>query len=432
MPLDGRSSPIVIDQSSEINKVVGSAAVYSKNALGSCSATYEPIEEVETGTGTASGLRFWTSQDHGIYPDPGEGTVLVTGVPFWTDLVRTEPPSAKYGYCLPTSAPQIAQDLQARWDKTLMCDLKRDASCFRTESYSHTEKFTYSTESFSANARFNARRETFAQFDDVAPDLLSQLIEFMIDPFFSPLAQKIWPLLPAIPDLNLVSQAVVSNAPASGTVTAQTKFNTSAILNLHGTLTKGTRDTLAVSWVRSAASLPQHATAPTLVTATLTFTPTKGSPVTVTQSAYFLPTKNSHTTSTSHGRISSVVFAGTVADPMIVIRGTNLGRLPSPDPTQHPSGQNGCPIVSGDNGYDYGTNLYIYFPSGKFSAGRYRPSVGETDCIDLVVTKFTSDEIDLHFGPFYTRNYSKYPFASGSQAVIVVNGATLATTVRFS
>jgi len=42
-------------------------------------------------------------------------------------------------------------------------------------------------------------------------------------------------------------------------------------------------------------------------------------------------------------------------------------------------------VVAGDNGDDYGTSLYLEVPSKNFSGGRYRPSLNETECLDLVV-----------------------------------------------
>jgi hypothetical protein len=129
--------------------------------------------------------------------------------------------------------------------------------------------------------------------------------------------------------------------------------------------------------------------------------------------------------------ISKVTFAGTATNPTVVIHGTNLGKLPAPNPSGHPSGLNGCPVVAGDTGYLYGTSLYIVVPSGNWSGGRYRPSVNETDCLDLVVTKFTPTEVDFHFGPFYTSFYPKFALAAGLQVIVVVNGATLTTTVKY-
>jgi len=127
--------------------------------------------------------------------------------------------------------------------------------------------------------------------------------------------------------------------------------------------------------------------------------------------------------------ITSVAFSGGAADPSVAVHGTCLGSRPAPSPAGHPSGLNGCPVVAGDDGYDYGTSLYIAAQS--WSGGRYRPSLNETDCIDLVVTKFTSTEVDFHFGPFYTRFYPKFSLDAGATAAVVVNGASANATVKY-
>jgi hypothetical protein len=127
--------------------------------------------------------------------------------------------------------------------------------------------------------------------------------------------------------------------------------------------------------------------------------------------------------------ITSVAFSGSAADPSVAVHGTCLGERPAPSPSGHPSGLNGCPVVAGDDGYDYGTILYIAAPS--WSGGRYRPNLNETDCIDLVVTKFTPTEVDFHFGPFYTRFYPKFSLDAGAAVTVVVNQASANATVRY-
>jgi hypothetical protein len=128
--------------------------------------------------------------------------------------------------------------------------------------------------------------------------------------------------------------------------------------------------------------------------------------------------------------ITSVTFSGGPANPTVAVRGTALGARPKPSPAHHPAGHSGCPSVAGDTGYDYGTSLYIENVTRGFAGGRYRPEAGELDCIDLVVTKFTSTEVDFHFGPFLTQNAAKFPFDPGDTAKVVVNGAS--RTVRVS
>jgi hypothetical protein len=131
------------------------------------------------------------------------------------------------------------------------------------------------------------------------------------------------------------------------------------------------------------------------------------------------------------GTITSVSFAGSSANPSVVVHGTSLGALPKPDPAGHPSGQNGCPTSAGDNGYDYGTSLYLAVPAKNWSAGRYRPSLNETDCLDLVVTKFTPTEVDFHLGPFYTQNHAQFSLDDGDAVEVGVNGATKTVHVKY-
>ena len=129
--------------------------------------------------------------------------------------------------------------------------------------------------------------------------------------------------------------------------------------------------------------------------------------------------------------ITSVVFSGSAADPSVAVHGTCLGARPAPSPAGHPSGLNGCPAVAGDDGYDYGTNLYIAVPAKNWAGGRYRPSLNETDCIDLVVTKFTPTEVDFHFGRSYASFYPKFSLNDGDAVEVGVNGATRTVHVKY-
>ena len=135
------------------------------------------------------------------------------------------------------------------------------------------------------------------------------------------------------------------------------------------------------------------------------------------------------TGSSGGGTITSVRTEGSASNPAFVVRGTNLGSKPAPSPTGHPAGLNGCPAVAGDSGYDYGTSLYVDLPAASWSAGRSQ--TGETDCIDLVVTKFTPTEVDFHFGPFYAANRPKFNVTNGDQLLVSVNGAQLTVHVAY-
>jgi hypothetical protein len=129
--------------------------------------------------------------------------------------------------------------------------------------------------------------------------------------------------------------------------------------------------------------------------------------------------------------IASVTFRGSPTDPTFVVHGESLGKQPPPNPAGHPAGLNGCPTVAGDNGYDYGTSLYLAVPAKNWAGGRYRPSLNETDCIDLVVTKFTSTEVDFHFGPFYAQYHNKFSLEKGDEVQVAVNGATKTVHVEY-
>jgi len=131
------------------------------------------------------------------------------------------------------------------------------------------------------------------------------------------------------------------------------------------------------------------------------------------------------------GTITSVEFVGSSAHPSFIVRGSAFGSEPAPSPADHPSGLNGCPVVAGDNGYDYGTNLYIVVPAKDWSGGRYDPAANETDCVDLVVTKFTPTEVDFHFGPFYAANHPKLSLDNGDQMQVAVNGAEKTVHVAY-
>src|SRR5262249_58862021 len=126
-----------------------------------------------------------------------------------------------------------------------------------------------------------------------------------------------------------------------------------------------------------------------------------------------------------------VGFWGSRATASLVIRGKNMGTRQKPHPSSPPAGQMGCPAVSGDPGYDYGTSLYIESTSKGYAGGRYRPEVNELDCIDLVVTKFTSTEVDFHFGPFYAKYNTKFAFNPGDPVRVVVNGASKSAVVKY-
>jgi hypothetical protein len=171
--------------------------------------------------------------------------------------------------------------------------------------------------------------------------------------------------------------------------------------------------------------------APTKLTVTIKYIQAGGKRSSLTKSRTMLPLGSGASPSTTpSGSITSVAFTGNPKNPSIVVRGKNLGSKPQPNPAYHPAGHSGCPSIANDTGYDYGTSLYVEALSRNFSGGRYRPELNELDCVDLVVTKFTSTEVDFHFGPFLTQNAAQFPFNAGDSARVVVNDAS--RTVRVS
>jgi hypothetical protein len=197
-----------------------------------------------------------------------------------------------------------------------------------------------------------------------------------------------------------------------------------ATLNQHFATRKPTA--LRPSFHPHGLALLAKATHPLTFRATFSYTPSGGKQVTSTFTFTTTPVPATQATAsppaTQAAEISSVTIGGSPSNPSFVVRGKNLGTKPQPSPSGHPSGQNGCPVISGDSGYDYGTSLYIAVPGHNWSGGRFTGS--ETDCIDLVVTKFTPTEVDFHFGPFYTQNASKFPLNPGDTVQITVNNAT--------
>jgi hypothetical protein len=238
---------------------------------------------------------------------------------------------------------------------------------------------------------------------------------------------------------NALTSTPTVSAQTSGTVSGQATFTgqgvthgpmlsagrtsspTVTIGTFSGSIRAGKPRAFPISYTPSGRGVIKQLNGPGTLRVTVVFAPAVGKAASISLSAQVKPTPI----------ISSVSFTGDPAKPTIVVHGTKLGALPKPSPSSHPSGQKGCPTLAGDTGYDYGTNLYIVVPAKNWSGGRYQPTITETDCIDLIVTKFTQTEVDFHFGPFYTSSYPKFSLAPGSQVEVGVNGVTSAATVKY-
>jgi hypothetical protein len=126
--------------------------------------------------------------------------------------------------------------------------------------------------------------------------------------------------------------------------------------------------------------------------------------------------------------ISRIYFGGKPTNPTITIDGSDLNyegnqAVPPRNPPDTPSNQTLCPVkITGIPGWDYGTRLYFTDKSAKpvWSAGRYRPKLGELDCIGLIVTQYTSGRIEYHFGGFFKQRH--YKVNPGDFAGVAVNG----------
>ena len=77
--------------------------------------------------------------------------------------------------------------------------------------------------------------------------------------------------------------------------------------------------------------------------------------------------------------------------------------------------------ISGTAGFDYGIRLYFVDKSAnpEWSAGRYRPRLGELDCIGLIVTRYTSGEVVFRFGGFFRQR--RYRVNAGDYVGVAVN-----------
>jgi hypothetical protein len=147
--------------------------------------------------------------------------------------------------------------------------------------------------------------------------------------------------------------------------------------------------------------------------------------------------------------VTSVAFHGSVASPVIDIRGHGFGHLPHPNPPRPPEppyastylqGGSGCTTTTPPVGYDYGTNLYYtsggphsYTSGAKLSAGRYRPNLlpsHELDCVGLVVIRYTPTRITFKLGSDYAAHH--YRIDNGDRYEIGIHVLRYHGTVHYS
>ena len=140
--------------------------------------------------------------------------------------------------------------------------------------------------------------------------------------------------------------------------------------------------------------------------------------------------------------ISSVVFTGSQAQPVITITGTGFGTRPASNPSYAPPALTHplCPVKPAlplpRYGLDYGTSLYLLDTSQHpaWAAGRYRPGARELDCIGLLIARYTPTTIEVRLGAAYpeVRGYpAHYALASGDAYVVSVAGVRFSGRVRY-
>jgi len=173
-------------------------------------------------------------------------------------------------------------------------------------------------------------------------------------------------------------------------------------------------------------------------------TSTTAGPTTSSPTTSSAPPSETSSTETGSGgsggggaaTISSVVFTGTPQAPTVTINGSGFGSMPSPNPNHTPEGTPQlCPLPpSGNQGYDYGTLLYLFDQPRNWAGGRYRPELNELDCVGLLVSKYTATQVVFQFGSAYADYQQKdnYLLAEGDGYQIAVNGANFSGSVHYT
>ena len=135
------------------------------------------------------------------------------------------------------------------------------------------------------------------------------------------------------------------------------------------------------------------------------------------------------------GKIDAVIFTGGPADPTVTVNGSSLGVIPNPNPTFTPEGHDLCPVPpSGNQGFDYGVSFYLFNPARNWAGGRFRPELGELDCIGLLASSFNPNQVVFKFGSAYAQfqQSKNFVLAEGDPFQLIVNGAAFQGTVHYS
>ncbi len=116
--------------------------------------------------------------------------------------------------------------------------------------------------------------------------------------------------------------------------------------------------------------------------------------------------------------ITSVTFAGTLADPTITVVGNNFGTEPTA----------GLPATGGlaspGTGNDFGTDLHIYDATRGWDAGMAGDTIG------ILVSTYSDTSITFQLGSVYTNGYpGTYALACGDNFTMVVGASTYKGTI---
>jgi hypothetical protein len=136
--------------------------------------------------------------------------------------------------------------------------------------------------------------------------------------------------------------------------------------------------------------------------------------------------------------ITSVKVGGSPSKPVFTITGRGLS-IPAASPKRSPSNTPGCPLkIKGKAGFDYGTQFYVdAFATGTnedkqlYSAGRYRPTINETDCIGLTVLSHTPTKVTFTFGSAYGQFPQYRSLMNGDLVEVVLKGAKIGLVVHY-
>lgn len=136
--------------------------------------------------------------------------------------------------------------------------------------------------------------------------------------------------------------------------------------------------------------------------------------------------------------ITSVVFTGNASNPTITINGSGFGSTaPATNPIYTPAGNTApgitytCPATIGNDGFDYGTSLWLQDTKspGGYRMGRYDSTIDELDCIGLLVTSYSDTQVVFTLGAEYSEG--GYSLAQGDPYTVYVNGAQTSGTVIY-